>query len=163
MHVGTYIYVALIYRYNKESKRLFVIRNVILRLRIYVDEHAPMYHKIPLNYVSSANSVPDSSRKHGKQQVFLQTLSEPPAAIQPKQHAFARELMQQPHFFAVAELTATLKAMSRHMSTAPVVLRLFLASIAIIPGVVAAAALFLLELDRCSNLLSGDVAAACNL
>jgi hypothetical protein len=99
-----------------------------------------MDHKIPLNYVNSANSVPDSSRKHGKQQVFLQTPSELPAAIQPKQHAFARALMQQPHSFAVAELTATLKAMSRHMSTAPAVVSLFLASIALIPGVVAAAA-----------------------
>jgi hypothetical protein len=85
-----------------------------------------MDHKMPLNYVSSANSVPDSSRKHVKQQVFLQTPSELPAAIQPKQHAFARALMQQPHSFAVVELTATLKAMSRHMSTAPVVVNLFL-------------------------------------
>jgi hypothetical protein len=52
-----------------------------------------MDHKIPLNYVSSANSVPGSSRKHGKKQVFLQTLSELPATIQPKQHAFARALV----------------------------------------------------------------------
>jgi hypothetical protein len=58
-------------------------------------------YKNALNRVTSVN-LPESARIHGKQQVFLQTESEPPAAIQPKQHAFAREDMQQPHCAAVA-------------------------------------------------------------
>jgi hypothetical protein len=51
-------------------------------------------------------NLPESVRLQGKQQVFLQAKSEPPAAIQAKQHAFARALMQQLHCAAVAELTA---------------------------------------------------------
>jgi hypothetical protein len=58
--------------------------------------------------VSVAN-LTESIRLQGKQQVFLQVKSEPPAAIQAKQHAFARELMQQLHCASVAEVTAMLK------------------------------------------------------
>ena len=72
-----------------------------------------------LNRVTLVN-LPESARIHGKQQVFLQTESEPPAAIQPKQHAFAREDMQQPHCAAVAQATVRLK-MTMHMITIEVV------------------------------------------
>jgi hypothetical protein len=75
-------------------------------------------HKV-LNRVSLAN-LPESERMQGKQQVFLQIVSVPPAAIQAKQHAFARALTQQPHSAAVAELIVRLK-MSRHMITIKVV------------------------------------------
>lgn len=68
-----------------------------------------------LNRVSLVN-LPESARIHGKQQVFLHTMSEPPAAIQPKQHAFAWADLQQPHCAAVAESTVRLK-MTRHMIT----------------------------------------------
>ncbi|KAB8105197.1 hypothetical protein EE612_038805 [Oryza sativa] len=70
--------------------------------------------------------TPQGSARHGEQPVNLppslvlpssdETESEPPAAIQPKQHAFAREDMQQPHCAAVAESTVRLK-MTRHMIT----------------------------------------------
>jgi hypothetical protein len=167
MHVWLYIClcVALFYKYVKENKHyLFVTRNVIPMPCRYIDDYMQncAYHKIPINYVNSANSVPVSSRKHGKPQVFLQTPSEPPAAVQPKQHALARALMQQPHSFAVVELTAMLKAINRHMSTAPVVVSLFLASIALIPGVVCCCSLFSLR-ARSMCLLGGDVGTACNL
>lgn len=55
-----------------------------------------------LHKVSSVN-LPESARIQGKQQVFLHIVSEPPAAIQAKQHAFARALTQQPHCAAVVE------------------------------------------------------------
>jgi hypothetical protein len=64
-------------------------------------------------------NLPESP-KQGKQQVFLQTESVPLAAIQAKQHAFARELEQQPQSSAVAELTVRLR-MSTHMITIEVV------------------------------------------
>jgi hypothetical protein len=51
----------------------------------------------------------------------LQAKSEPPAAIQAKQDAFARALMQQLHCAAVAELTAMLKTIrASNMSTTEV-------------------------------------------
>jgi len=66
-------------------------------------------------------NLPESDRRQGKQQVFLQILSEPPAAIQAKQHAFAREDLQQLHSAAVAEFTVMLK-MSKDMITIKVVI-----------------------------------------
>jgi len=88
-----------------------------------------------LQSVSLAN-LPESLRKQGKQQVFLQTVSEPPAVIQAKQHAFARELSQQLHSAAVAELTAMLRTI-RQMSTTEVrvlVSLILLPSIFSLPG-----------------------------
>ena len=74
------------------------------------------YNKLnALNRVSLLN-LPESDRTHGKQQVFLQSESEPPAVIQAKQHAFARADTQQLHCAAVAGLTLRLK-MTRHMIT----------------------------------------------
>jgi hypothetical protein len=55
-----------------------------------------------LHKVYSVN-LPESARIQGKQQVFLHIMSEPPAAIQAKQHAFARALTQQLHCAAVVE------------------------------------------------------------
>ncbi|BAH93895.1 Os07g0429500 [Oryza sativa Japonica Group] len=70
--------------------------------------------------------TPQGSARHGEQPVNLppspvlpssdETELEPPAAIQPTQHAFAREDMQQPHCAAVAESTVRLK-MTRQMIT----------------------------------------------
>jgi hypothetical protein len=84
----------------------------------YVHINAP--HSKAFKIVSLVN-LPESVRLQGKQQVFLQAKSEPPAAIQAKQDAFARALMQQLHCAAVAELTAMLKTIrASNMSTTEV-------------------------------------------
>jgi hypothetical protein len=84
----------------------------------YVHINAP--HSKAFKLVSLVN-LPESVRLQGKQQVFLQAKSEPPAAIQAKQHAFARALLQQLHCAAVAELTAMLKTIrASNMSTTEV-------------------------------------------
>jgi hypothetical protein len=72
-----------------------------------------------LNKVSFVN-LPEADKKQGKQQVFLQAVSEPPAAIQAKQQAFARAALQQLHCAAIAEFTVMLK-MSRDRITIKVV------------------------------------------
>ncbi|CAO2168931.1 unnamed protein product [Urochloa humidicola] len=72
-----------------------------------------------LNRVTLVN-LPESARTHGKQQVFLQTVSERPKAIQVKQHAFARADTQQLHCAAVVESTVRL-IMTRHKITIKVV------------------------------------------